>query len=273
GGGTGANANSDHPKTSDKPKIGNAEDQREARAALDELFRYYETGNINFIRNRLDPSMIGFQRLLDNISTDVNQCKQMRVRFFNTQVQAGPDIASIQTNWEKRCLMLPAFTPRIDTGFTTFLMHKQKSGWGMAALSNDNPFVSAGRTATLTATSGTSCGAIQGLSSPTPLPFNITLNDPDLASSPTASVILTTVQGENEIITLNAVGGGTFLVNTLTINRAVPVPNNGIVDIVPTLVPATAFTTYTCPPVTVRYIDNNTSSGSPQTVQTTAPIN
>jgi uncharacterized lipoprotein YehR (DUF1307 family) len=254
-----------------KPKIGDMEDERKATMALEELFRYYEAGNVNFIRNRLDHSMIGFQKLLDGISTETNQCKQMRIRLYDTQVQAGPDLAVIQTNWEKRCLMLPNFAPRVDSGFTTFLMHKEKTGWGMAALSNDNPFVSAGRNATITITSSTSCLAIYGTTGVTPLPFNITLNDPDLAGASTTSVTLATTQGDSESITLNATGGGTFTRNTLPINKAAPAGNDGVVEIVPVIVPA-AFLVVNCPTVTVRYNDSTTSNGLPLTVQSTTTI-
>lgn len=254
-----------------KPKIGDMEDQRKATLALKELFRYYESGNVNFIRNRLDPSMIGFQKLLDGISTETNQCKQMRIRLYDTQVQAGPDLAVIQTNWEKRCLMLPNFTPRVDTGFTTFLMHKEKTGWGMAALSNDNPFVSVDRNATISVSNGTSCLGIYGTTGVTTLPFNITLNDPDLVGTSTATVTLTTAQGDSENITLNAIGGGTFTRNTLPISKAAPAGNNGVVEIVPVVVPA-ALLVVNCPSVTVRYNDTTTASGLPLTVQSTTTI-
>jgi len=251
------------------PKIGDMADQRNAILALEELFRYYETGNVNFIRNRLDPSMIGFQHLLDGIATETNQCKQMRIRLYDTQVQAGPDLAVIQTNWEKRCLMLPAFTPRIDSGFSTFLMHKAKTGWGMAALSGNNPFESSGTTATLSVANGISCSVIQGMANgATLMSFSIMLNDPDLAGTGNVSVKLHTAQGDNETVTLNAAGGGLFTVNTLLVNKSAPISNNGVLDILP--IPQGQ--SFVCPSVSVMYLDTTTQSGMPQTVQSTVAI-
>ncbi len=255
--------------TTEKPKLGTFEDQQKALMALEELFRYYEAGNVNFLRNRLDPSMIGFQPLLDHIAQETTQCKQMRIRIYDTQVQAGPDLAIIQTNWEKRCLLLPAFTPRIDTGFSTFLMHKGKSGWGMAALSGDNPFERTGTLGTIRLGSFPSCLQIASLAAPTPLPVSITVFDPDLAGSPTTSVTLTTSEGDSETVTLTAAGGGVFTTNTLSFSYRFgrPVSNNGIIDIA-----RLRGITPVCPSVTVIYTDTTTPTGLPQTVQGTVQI-
>lgn len=120
--------------------IGDPEDARRALAAFEDMLRAFEAGNVTQIRQRLDPAMIGYQQLLDNITLDSNECKQMRVSLLNTQVQAGPDLAVIQTSWEKRCLMLPSFTPRISSGRATILLHLGASGWRFAAITGGNMF-------------------------------------------------------------------------------------------------------------------------------------
>lgn len=123
-----------------KPRIGDPQDARRALAAFEDMLRAFEAGNVALIRARLDPSMIGFQQLLDGIALDTNECKQMRVAMLNTQVQAGPEMAVIQTSWAKRCLMLPAFTPRLTAGRSTILLHLGPSGWTFAAITGGNMF-------------------------------------------------------------------------------------------------------------------------------------
>lgn len=247
-----------------KPKLGDAEDQRKAGAALEELMRHYETGDIEFIRNHLDPSMIGYQKLVDDMVKETNQCKQMRVRLVDTQIQAGPDLAVIQTGWEKRCLQLPNFTPRLNRGTSTFLMHRAKNGWGMAALSGSNLFIAPSSTlATLTASSSITCaGSIFPLSViPVSLPFNITLTDPDLVSASSVNVTLTTTQGESETVTLPKVSNGVFRVTSLPFTNSVPVTGSDSVDMTPA-----------CPSVTISYTDSTTPSGISQTVTKTVSV-
>ena len=258
-----------------KPKLGDVEDQRKAGAALEELMRHYETGDIEFIRNKLDPSMIGYQKLVDDMVKETNECKQMRVRLVDTQIQAGPDLAVIQTGWEKRCLLLPNFTKRFNTGSSTFLMHRTKSGWGMAALSGSNLFVGstspdASKTlATLTVTNtGATCSVVNALStSAVSLPFTITLTDPDLSTATSANVTLTTAQGEFETITLPATANGIFSKTALNFMRNSPTANNGNVDILPSIAAALV-----CPAITVSYTDSSTPSGTPQTVTKTVAV-
>jgi hypothetical protein len=147
-------------------------------------------------------------------------------------------------------------------------MHKTKTGWGMAALSGNNPFESSGMTATLAVTNGTACSMVQTLTGPTPLPFSITLNDPDLAGINSVNVNLYTSQGDSETITLNAAGGGLFIRNTLVVNKAPPASGNGVLD----LLPVSQGQFYACPSVTVIYMDTTTPTGMPQAVQSTVAI-
>ncbi|MES2948285.1 MAG: FecR domain-containing protein [Pseudomonadota bacterium] len=123
-----------------KAKIGDPADARKALAAFESFLRAFEVGDVSQLRQRLNPSMIGYQQLLDNITLGNNECKQTRVNLFNTQVQAGPDLAVVQTNWEKRCLLLPSFTPRLKSGHATVLMHLEAGGWTFAAITAGNMF-------------------------------------------------------------------------------------------------------------------------------------
>lgn len=252
----------------DKAKIGDLQDQRNALMALEDLFRQYEAGNVNYLRNRLDPSMIGFQQILDRMASEVFQCKQMRVRLFDTQVQAGPDLAVIQTGWEKRCLLIPAFVPKVDTGTTTFLMHKNKGAWAMSALSGNNPFERTATIATLTITGGPSCTMIANLAGPAALPLGISLSDPDLVGVGSVTVTVSTSQGDSESINLLPSGPGNFSRNVMMFNRANPIGNDGVVEIMPSVVGNSVI----CPALTVSYTDSTTPNNVPQTVQSSVRI-
>lgn len=127
--------------TAKKPsqKIGTVADGKNAAAVLEDIFRAYGSGDVNFIRERIDPQMIGFQKLLDEIALEANQCKQLKIHLLDTQIKAGPDLVVIQTGWEKRCLELPNFTPRLFAGKSTFLMQSSGSGWVVNGISGTNP--------------------------------------------------------------------------------------------------------------------------------------
>lgn len=251
-----------------KPKIGDMEDGRKAAAALDEILRAYEMGNAGFIRGRLDPSMIGFQKLMDDIVVETNQCKQMRLNLLDTQILAGPDLAVIQTGWEKRCLQLPNFTARFNTGRSTFLMHRGTGGWTMAAISGSNPLASMTNTlATINASAplGT-CALINLLTVATSEPFTITINDPDMANA--SSVIVKVTWGsDTENIIIPASAAGVFQKTTLLVNKSTASPGNGVVDILPVVGGPGVI----CLPVTVTYIDTTTSFGA-QSVSVSVPI-
>ena len=245
---------------------------RKAAAALDEMLRAYETGNTAFIRNRLDPGMIGYQRLLDGIAVEANQCKQVRMRLVDTQIQAGPDLVVIQTGWEKRCLQMPNFTPRLDSGRSTFLMHLGASGWSVAAISGSNPLASTGVLATISASTSLRCADVNGLGGaggPGPaiaVPFSITVTDPDLAGVSSITVQVTSGRDVESII-IPASAAGTFQKTTLLINKGAASPGNGVVEILP----AGGVAGFTCPAVTVSYVDTTTPSAT-QTVSVTVPI-
>lgn len=130
-----------HAEATTKLKVGRVEDGRKATATLNELFSAYSNGDTASLRNLLDPKMIGFQNLLDNVTTDTNTCKQMRFHLTDTQVQVAPDIVVIQTNWEKRCLLLPGLTPQLTSGHSTFLLQTGSGGgFSVTGISGATPF-------------------------------------------------------------------------------------------------------------------------------------
>ncbi|OFZ30693.1 MAG: hypothetical protein A2622_13570 [Bdellovibrionales bacterium RIFCSPHIGHO2_01_FULL_40_29] len=125
-------------------KVGTPLDAKKASAALNELFRAYESGNITTAREFLDSKMIGFQKMLDGMTAESNTCKQIRIHLLDTQIQAGPDIVTIQSKWEKRCLQLPNFSPKLYTGHSTFLMQRSGTGWNLSGISGSNPLQNSG---------------------------------------------------------------------------------------------------------------------------------
>jgi hypothetical protein len=245
------------PASEEKPKVAGFEDMKSARAALDEIIRAYETGDIGLIQARLDPAMIGYQRFIDGMRRDTTGLKQIRLHLFEANVTAGPDVAMIQAAWEKRFFGVADFTPGIFSGRSTFLMHRAKDGWRLAAVSGDNPFSSeSGVLATLTVMPGNlplaslmPCGG--GL-----VPVSIDLVDPDLAGLQSVTVEAVTNQGEREGIVLTAVSPGRFRRATMPIcqEAITPIRGNGTIEINNTAVPAT---------LTFRYTDANPGANRP----------
>ena len=163
-------------------QVAGFEDMKAARTALDELIRAYETGDVGLIQSRLDPGMIGYQRFIDGLRRDTTALKQIRLHLFEANVTAGPDVTMIEAAWEKRFFGVADFTPGLFRGRSTFLMHRAKEGWRLAAVSGDNPFSSeAGALATL---SVMPAALPLGSLAPCPgaaVPLAIELVDPDLA--------------------------------------------------------------------------------------------
>ncbi|MBZ0133313.1 MAG: nuclear transport factor 2 family protein [Rhodocyclaceae bacterium] len=240
-----------------KPAVAGFEDMKAARAALDEIIRAYETGDIGLIQARLDPAMIGYQRFIDGMRRDATGLKQIRLHLFEAQVTAGPDVAMIQAAWEKRFFGVADFTPGLFTGRSTFLMHRAKDGWRMAAVSGDNPFSSeSGVLATLTVMPGylplaslLPCGGGD-------VPVSIDLVDPDLAGLQSVTIEAVTSQGDREGVVLTAVSPGRFRRANMPICQEfiTPIPGSSIVEIKADAVPAT---------LTFRYVDANPGANRP----------
>jgi hypothetical protein len=171
--------------------------------------------------------MIGLQKLLDDVTRENNICKQMRILLLDKQVQAGPDLAVVQTNFQKRCLQVPNFTPVFFSGHATFLMHREANGWTMAAVSGNSPFTfNAGNTlATLQVVSGASFAATLGPpgAPAAPQPFMITVTDPDRAGAATLTVQISTTNAftsDTLTVTLPAVTPGSPQFRISTVNFA-----------------------------------------------------
>lgn len=110
--------------------------------ALEEFIRAYETGNVGLLRSRLDPTMIGYQRFIDGVIQDGSRLRQIRLHLLDSQSLVGPDVAMVQTRWEKRFLSATDLRPGLYTGTSQFLLHRGKDGWRVAAVGGDNPFAS-----------------------------------------------------------------------------------------------------------------------------------
>jgi hypothetical protein len=224
-----------------------------ARSALDALIRAYEGGDIGYVRGRLSPAMIGYQRFIDGMAHDVNKLKQIRIHLFDTQVTAGPDMAVIQTGWEKRFLTLAGFTPGLYSGRSMFLLHRDGDDWKVAALAGDNLF------ATQSGVAGQVRVSPALISCPAPCAPTITITvfDPDIAGQPSASVEVISSEGERETMTLLPSGlpGSFSAMETLDIAGGFGMGNGGIEG------------TWTALPLnfTVRYLDQNPGNNRPPT--------
>ena len=247
------------PADEQKPQLAGFEDMKAARAALDEIIRAYEAGDIGAIQARLDPAMIGFQRFLDGMRRDTANLKQTRLHLFEANVSAGPDVAMIQAAWETRFFGVASFTPGLFTGRSTFLMHRAKDGWRLAAVSGDNPFSSeSGVLATLTVMPSLIPVASLALCPGTFPGLGIELVDPDLAGLASATIEVFSSQGDREVLTLTALSPGRFRPTTFPVplcgEALPPTPRNGKIEINFLAVPAT---------LTFRYIDANPGANRP----------
>ena len=253
---TAAPAGAQAPAGEQKPQVAGFEDMKAARGALDEIIRAYETGDIGTIQVRLDPAMIGYQRFLDGMRRDTANLKQIRLHLFEANVTAGPDVAMIQVAWEKRFFGVTDFTPGIFSGRSSFLMHRAKDGWRLAAVSGDNPFSSeSGVLATLSVMPAAIPLAAVPFC-PGAFPLSIELVDPDLAGLQSVTIEAFTSQGDREGVVLTAISPGRFRRSTLPLcqDPAPPVSSSGGIEIRNTAVPAT---------LTFRYIDANPGANRP----------
>lgn len=206
------------------------EEVQKARDLLDELLRAYQTGNVGGIQRRLDPAMVGYQVFLDGVRRDVSALKNLRINLTDTQITVGPDVAVIQTNWEKRFVSVTDFRSGIHTGRSVILLHSGADGWRLAAVARDNLFASASGTLArftvvpmivgVTAFDGT-------------VPMRIEVVDPDMTGLPSVRIKVTGSDGDRETLLLPAVSPGVFRI--LSIEGFVvfdgALPNNQFVEL------------------------------------------
>lgn len=239
------------PENAIKGPVADLEEARKARAALDALIRAYETGDIGFLRSRIAPSMIGYQRFIDGVARDVHLMKQTRIHLFDTQVTAAPDMAVIQTGWEKRYLPVIAMgTPALLSGRGMFLLHRDQGEWKLAAMAGDNLFASQ---------SGVMGQILLSQSSiPGPCPcapvIAVTLVDPDIAGIGSVTLEVISSQGEHETLTLTETTPGRF------VNGAVPFDIAGGYVVGNSVVEGTAGSAIL---FTFRYLDRNPGGNRP----------
>lgn len=218
-------------------RLADLDEAKKAQAALDELIRAYEVGNVALIRSRLDPAMIGYQRFLDGVVQDSNRLIQIRIHLKDTQVQAGPDVAVIQTRWEKRFLTATGFAPDLYTGQSQFLLHRGKEGWRVAAFGGDNLFASQSGVLAQLGISQTGDG------------LRFELLDPDLAGMGSATVTLTMATGSQNL-QLNETTPGRF--QAVRSNAQLGAPSTSL--------------------VTMKYLDSNPGGGRPPSVLTKSAL-
>jgi len=233
------------------------EDTKSAREALDQIVRAYEAGDLVRIRAALDPGMIGYQRFIDGVQHDFNALKQIRIHLLEAQVTAGPDVAAIQTTWEKRFFSVADSQPGLLTGRTLMLMHRTPAGWKLAAIAGDNLFSSqSGSLARLkVGTPGFSRALLAPCTIPCNIPMQIELIDPDLAGATGVTIEIRTSQGDVETVALTPVSPSRFVRNTLTfVSSPSPAAYSGAVNI-----------NISAPPivVTFRYVDRDPGAGRP----------
>lgn len=119
-----------------------------AQQALDALLRAYERGDIGFIQQRIDPAMIGYGVLINDIIADNNAQRQTRVQITDRQMQCGPDVAVIDFAWEKYYLASANFQPVVTRGRGSVLISGLGNGlsgqWRISGLVGDSPLRSGG---------------------------------------------------------------------------------------------------------------------------------
>ena len=115
-----------------------------AQQALDALLRAYEQGNIGFFQQRVDPAMIGFSNLINDLMTMNNVQRQTRLQVLDRQMQCGPDVAVVDFAWEKYYLDSVSFRPVVTRGRGAVLISGLAGGmsgqWRISGLVGDNPF-------------------------------------------------------------------------------------------------------------------------------------
>lgn len=236
-----------------------------ARQAFERLIRAYENGDVAYVRSRLDPSMIGYQLFVDALVRDSVTMKQTRIQLHDTQILAGPDVAVVQTGWERRFFASTNMQPVLQTGRSMILLHHMKHGWTIAAIAGDNPFGSgpaggsSGTLATVTFTPAVISLASIGTRGTTNVPVQIEVVDPDLASMPSVSVQISSGNGDSETFGLAAVSPGRFTRSSLPMRRGAgspPIPNDGVIEVGgPTS-------------LTLRYVDTTPGGNRPPTTLT-----
>jgi hypothetical protein len=130
-----------------------------AQRALDEFLRAYEQGNIALIQKRMDPSLIGYSVLVNDMMRDANAQKQMQIRILDRQMQCGPDVSVVDFSWEKRFIDIASFQPQLQRGRVSVLISGLGSGasgqWRISGFTGDNPLRTSASPSNLTVSPAT----------------------------------------------------------------------------------------------------------------------
>lgn len=117
-----------------------AGDREAMRIKLGEVVAAYEAEDLNLIERSLDPAMIGYQRLVESLRTELDRYGQIRVTLTDTQATASGAGGVINTRFEKRLVRSADSLPGLVAGRTTIVFRKQGREWTIAAIGGDNPF-------------------------------------------------------------------------------------------------------------------------------------
>lgn len=155
-----------------------------AQQALDALLRAYERGDIAFLQRHIDPAMIGFGTLINDVINDTNAQRQTRIQITDRQMQCGPDVAVIDFAWEKYFLASANFAPVVTRGRGSVLISGLGQGtsgqWRISGLVGDSPLRSS------TAGADGSVQASSASGSYSSVPVSCSVNGTISATSPGA---------------------------------------------------------------------------------------
>lgn len=115
--------------------------QRETlQARLAELVAAYEAEDLSLIEGSVDRSMIGYQRFIDGVRTDLDRHNQIRVLLVDTESTVENAAGVINTGFEKRFVRTSDSAAGLIAGRTTILFRKAGHEWIITGISGDNPF-------------------------------------------------------------------------------------------------------------------------------------
>lgn len=249
-----ANKSAESAVKEEKLVAGFAEGEK-AWAAFDKLIRAYETGDVVQLQSSLDPSMIGYQRLLDGARRDANALKQLRIHLFNSRVMAGPDVAVIETNWEKRFLGVSDLQAGKHSGRSMVLMHLDANGWKFAAISGDNLFAGeSGSLASLSFSKQSAQISFGGF-----LTATAEVLDPDMAGKGSIQVEFLVANGDRAVFIFTETSPGKFVRASFPAGNKPITLNDQELDFTgsPASLPIT---------LTMRYLDQNPGDGRPPSI-------
>ena len=117
--------------------------QSDVQTALDTLqllLSAYASGNQKQLEDLVDPTMIGYSRVVDAVRDAAISQRQMRVNLVDIRTQISENVVIVQTHWQKRFISRSRRTAGSKNGQCTFVLRREANVWSLSALSGDNPF-------------------------------------------------------------------------------------------------------------------------------------